>query len=188
MAIVRKQQILLKQDKPCNISHFDLCKKTAEWCIKKYNIAIYDYQSYATSEFPDVVCFKEGYSSILYEIKVSRNDFKSDSKKESRQNLRPVKKHIRKNKYSPGYYHVFSEKPHIGAYRYYVCPAGLINPEDVKYFGLIWYNEKNGRFIRKKDSEQFRRNIYAENNILVHAMRKLMNGVDTNIVFKKYNR
>ena len=44
-----------------DITHFDLCKKTAEWQLPKSKIVLFEYQSYATDEFPDVLCFKDGY-------------------------------------------------------------------------------------------------------------------------------
>lgn len=73
-----------------SISHFDLCKKTAEWVAKKAKIAVYDYQSYATDEFPDCLSF-DGSHSTLYEIKISRSDFLSDKKKDCRKQYKALR-------------------------------------------------------------------------------------------------
>jgi len=60
------------------ITHYDLCKKTAERFLKLSWVVLYEYQSYATNEFPDVITFKNGMT-FLYEIKVNRQDFLNDT-------------------------------------------------------------------------------------------------------------
>ena len=80
------------------MTHSELCKRVADIMIKKYNVVLWEYQSYATGEFPDVIAFTEGYGSVLFEIKISRQDFLSDKKKDSRRNLKAweeiIKGHI----------------------------------------------------------------------------------------------
>ena len=185
------------------MNHYDLCKKTAEWIVKKSHVCFFEYQSYATSEFPDVLAFKDNGTN-LFEIKVSRQDFLKDGSKDCRQGLQDftvrykprtyetwqydenrnrqrVKKHI------SGYSETFRQTPHLGIYRYYVCPWGLIEPTEVNLFGLFWYREKDGKFFKKKDSKKFRRNLYAENNLLVHALRMKINAVeDKRVIAKPY--
>lgn len=69
----------------------------------------------------------------------------------------------------------------MGYHRYYVCPKKLIKPGEVGPWGLIWFN---GRFSIKKKSESFRRNLYEENSLLVHALRKKLNGEEINVIAK----
>lgn len=187
------------QEEPIpSISHYDLCLKTAEWSVKKSKITVYDYKSYATGEFPDCLSFN-GSQSTLYEIKVGRGDFLSDRKKECR---KEHKVKVRRGYYWESDYRIsppelnakreehyssktitksYTEYPHMGIRRYYVCPEGLIMPEEVGNWGLIWFN---GKFSIKKKSEKFRRNLYEENALLVHALRKKLNGESVNVIAK----
>lgn len=176
------------------ISHYNLCKLTAEKFIKESKIVVYEYQSFATGEFPDVLRFKGGYT-FLYEIKVSKQDFLKDSAKECR-----IEKRI---KYFPsftrnrigkinsikwkefGMEEFITQKPHLGRERFYVCPEGLILPEEISNgWGLYWYNGKT--FRKKKDSKKFKANIYDEMRILEHAFRKYACGDGDNILINKY--
>ena len=68
--------------------------------------------------------------------------------------------------------------------RYYVCPWGLIQQDEVGGWGLIWF--KNERFYRKKESEKFRRNIHAELALLTHAFRKYEGLKECNIMVDKF--
>lgn len=182
------------------IEHFDLCKITAMWALKKANVCLFEYQSYATSEFPDVLSYKNNIT-ILYEIKVNKQDFLKDFCKDSRQVLRDKTIKIKRKKYFSGvtdkngkfykadnYYKTYEKKikqyPHLGKYRYYVCPARLIDSSEVKYFGLYWY--KNNKFYLKKESEIFRNNIYSEQRLLIHALRKKRNMDNDRIIVKEY--
>lgn len=174
-----------------SITHHELCRKTLEWAVNKFriNVGVYEYQSYSTGEFPDVLAFKDSLS-YLFEIKLSKSDFLADAKKTCRQKWKTrvswwVDKNmlIKVSKNRPELFYV--EKPHMGVYRYYVCPWGLITPEEVGAWGLYWY--RDGRFFKKKESEKFRRNLLEENSLLVHAMRKVSNlGLQDNIFIKKY--
>lgn len=68
------------------MTHNELCRKTAEWVIRPPSadwLALYEYQSYATQEFPDVLSYSAS-GTRLYEIKMSHSDFLADAKKESR--------------------------------------------------------------------------------------------------------
>lgn len=70
------------------MTHSELCKATAERFIKNGMLALYEYQSYATSEFPDVLVVGNGWTT-LYEIKTSRSDFLADAKKDARKKWSP---------------------------------------------------------------------------------------------------
>lgn len=162
------------------MTHYELCKKTAERFLKKANIAFYEYKGW-TAEEPDVLVFN-GQVSTLFEIKMSRADFKADAKKDCRTKWKPkgywtwrsrpeLKKFDMEYKqYRPEMYYI--EAPHLGLYRYYVCPSGLIKPEEVPAgWGSYWF--KNGRFYTKKPSKKFKRNLFSENMILVHGIRRM---------------
>lgn len=176
------------------MTHYELCKLAAEWQLKKSMVVLYEYQSYATGEFPDVLCFKNGYTR-LYEIKVARQDFLKDSHKACR-----IKTRI---KYFPqaswnkigllagidwkqyGLQEFYQEYPHLGRQRWYVCPSGLIAPEEIgNGWGLYWF--KNGKFYEKKKSKSFKCNIYDELRILEHALRKYACEDNCNVLINKY--
>jgi len=174
------------------MTHYDLCKLTAEWALKKSTIVLWEYQSYATDEFPDVLAFKNGYTT-LFEIKMSKQDFDTDRDKKCR-----IEKKI---KYIPGLYRKANqplllkwkkelqefcqEAPHLGRKRYYVCPSGLIQPEEIESgWGLYW--NKGNRFYLKKESKSFKCNIYDEIRILEHAFRKYYCGDGFNILVNSY--
>lgn len=179
------------------MDHFDLCKITAKWILKKSDVCVFEYQSYQTSEFPDVLSWS-GSTTLLFEIKINKQDFLKDFDKDSRQHLRDeqIKISGKKthrwdsvlNKYVPSYCtgrQIFiKQKPHLGRFRYYVCPAELIDPSEVKYFGLYWY--KKNRFYLKKKSEIFRNDIYSEQRILIHALRKKINVGNHLVLTKPY--
>jgi hypothetical protein len=185
--------------------HFNLCRQTAIWSLKKHgDIALWEYDG-GSREKPDVLVFW-GHTTTLYEIKMSRSDFKADGKKWARTKWKPKSRvdfqYIKKlgrnghifekalEKWSssrPELYYI--EHPHLGMYRYYVCPSGLISPEEIPDgWGLYWV--KNGRYYCKKKSGKFRRNLLQENLLLVSATRKAMvtGGKDRGIVYKDWEK
>ncbi len=86
-------------------------------------------------EIPDVIGWKSGYS-ILLECKMSRADFLADKKK---------------------YFREHPEKG-MGNYRLYLCPEGLISPEELpKNWGLLYY---------QKGSSDLKRSVCFKGNII----------------------
>lgn len=178
------------------ITHYELCKLTAEKFLRESKIVLYEYQSFATGEFPDVLRFKNGYS-WLYEIKVSKEDFKKDGCKQcriekkikyfpqlNRNNIKQVTG-ISWEKWKPEIKDLYVEYPHLGRERFYVCPTGLIQPEEIKNgFGLYWFD--GSKFRKKKDSKKFKANIYEEMRILEHSFRKYACGDGDNILINRY--
>lgn len=74
-------------------------------------------------ECPDVIGFRSWGFSVLIECKASRSDFLCDKNKKFRKDP------------SKG----------MGDYRFYLCPEGLIKPEDLpEKWGLIWVSP-NGK-------------------------------------------
>jgi hypothetical protein len=68
------------------LTHNELCLYTAKWSITPSGaawLALYEYQSSASQEFPDVLIYSLT-GTILYEIKMSHADFVNDQKKEAR--------------------------------------------------------------------------------------------------------
>jgi hypothetical protein len=116
--------------------HHDLCCLVAKHFFKRdFNkFSIYktryvavELTTYGT-EIADVFGFGGGYTQ-LFEIKLSRSDFKKDFQKTSR---------------------LFPKG--IGYFRTYVCPNGIIKEYELpRNWGLLYYNEENNTFecVRK---------------------------------------
>lgn len=191
----------LKKDfgmsKSISINHTDLCIATA----KRFNdkLALYEYKSYVSSEEPDVLVFGFNHT-VLFEIKTSMSDFKKDQHKEARKKFRvplwayhiqPQEAHEgRKKKVAvelkTGKLEIILiENEHLGNYRYYVCPWGLIPVEKVpEGWGLYYY--RNGKFFCKKGSDKFRSNFRKEIDLALHAMRRFASGDNTGILINTY--
>lgn len=82
-------------------------------------------------ESPDIFGITCGKTTLI-EVKVSKNDFKSDFKK-------PYRK----------------EGKGIGDFRYYLCPTGIINVNDIPNKWGLLYCDSNGKIELIKDSEKF---------------------------------
>lgn len=176
------------------LTHAELCRLTAEKFLKTAWLALWEYQSYASGEFPDVLTFG-GSGTDLYEIKMSRADFLSDAKKDARKKWKP-KGYVRCETdwrtekplvnwiaQNPELY--FIQKPHLGARRYFVCESGLIKPEEVpEGWGLYWYG--GGKFFKKLDSKKWRPDVHTERNLVAHALRRYASGDSTGILVRTY--
>jgi hypothetical protein len=161
------------------MSHPELCRITAEKFVKASRFALWEYQSFASLEFPDVLVYGKS-KTTLYEIKMSRNDFFADSKKESRIKWKAAyswEKTAEK-------YRI--EKPHLGSARYFVCPADLIKENELPDgWGLYWF--KNGKFYKKKDSGKFRADVRTERDLAAHAFQRYASGIKTGIIINTYD-
>ncbi|MBU1080884.1 MAG: adenylosuccinate synthase [Spirochaetes bacterium] len=176
------------------MTHPELCRVTAERFIKKAWLALYEYQSYASGEFPDVLTFSSG-GTVLYEIKMSRADFLADAKKDARQKWKP-KGYIRNIpdwdtrkdtllwiNQNPEIYYI--QKPHLGAYRYFVCETDLIKPDELpEGWGLYWY--RVGKFTLKRASQKWRPDVHTERDLAAHAFRRYASGNSTGILVNTY--
>lgn len=117
--------------------HRELCELGGKWLRNhKFNegpICTYSVVELVTVQLenPDVFGWDYWQTSLI-EVKTSRADFKKDFKKKFKQE---------------GYLGV-------GMYRYYLCPEGLIKPEELpERWGLLY--EKDGEIISIKVPEQF---------------------------------
>jgi hypothetical protein len=116
-----------KQEK---IAHDDLSKLAAKWLKRAHssngagcNLSLVEVGGLFGGEIADAWGYRWGFAggSIVVESKVSRSDFLADRKKPHRNGA------------------VLG----MGNYRYYICPEGLIQPEDLpEKWGLIWVNKR----------------------------------------------
>lgn len=116
--------------------HKQLVFKAAVWLKKICPLVVTELVTYA-GEIPDALGFRSD-KTILIECKASRADFLSDAKKTWRK----------------------FPKRFLGHYRYYFCPHGLIQPEEVPdEWGLLWlkenkvYKKKEPTFIAGKETQ-----------------------------------
>jgi len=150
------------------MTHKELINIGAKWLFNnrdshfKCPFIVTELTSYCL-ETPDVFGIRYA-GNILIEVKVSRNDFKADSKKLHRQD----------------------DILGIGAYRYYLCIEGIINIEELPAkWGLLYYNQNKKISIQKK-SELFRqRNTIGEQQILQSVLRRII-GRPAILDFKKH--
>jgi hypothetical protein len=196
---------------PEKITHTDLCIETAKRFIKW--VALYEYKSFASiQEQPDVLILNEG-NSMLFEIKMSMTDFNADQHKECRKkyitqywaqqiywgldikteflehitleqmNKNPKIAHL---KLKTGKIEIeLIEREHLGNKRYYVCPYGVIPVDKLpEGWGLYYY--RKGKFYLKKESGKFRSNLRVENNLALHAMRRVASGDSTGVMISSY--
>lgn len=171
------------------MTHAELCRLTAERFVKKTWLALWEYQSYASAEFPDVLTFS-GSGTALYEIKMSRADFLADAKKDARRKWKPKGYWSRYGDepavwmpQRPELYYI--QKPHLGTIRYFVCEAGLIKPEELpEGWGLYWYAD--GKFTKKRESKKWRPDVHTERDLAAHALRRYASGDSKGIIVRAY--
>ena len=97
------------------MTHSELVAIGHRWLTSRGYTAFTEFATY-DNETPDIIGWKSG-RSILIECKASRGDFLSDNNK------------------------LWRKHPYmgLGRQRYYLCPWGMINKEDLsKHWGLLW--------------------------------------------------
>lgn len=161
MAIIRAKPIRAKKEIAPN-PHHDLCL-LAEKFLKgqKFGVVFRDGFKAVTNsgEQVDALGFRSGFSCLI-EIKVSRSDFLQDKKKTFRVN--PVLG--------------------VGQWRFYLCPAGLINITDLPDgWGLLWLENgkikkihgwpSNTRWCDAPFAQRY--NYRAEAEIMYSALRRI---------------
>jgi len=144
------------------LTHGELVRIANRWLIsyRKCGAVITELVTLGI-ETPDAIGFRDG-TSILIECKISRADFLADAKK------------------------IFSRYPMMGmgTYRFYLCPAGIINVQDLpEKWGLIWVTDKGktrvqtgpkGNVWSIQQNYRFdEKNHEAEQILLVSALRRL---------------
>ena len=158
-----------------DLTHSELCQLTAKKFMKE--IALIEYKCQMLNEEPDVLVFDSYSDTTLYEIKMSKNDFWKDWNKPFRIYCKSV--------YHRNRLVIDTLDYSIGRLRYYVCPADLIQIDELPQgWGLIWY--KNNRFYLKKKSELFKNNKGLENRLLINAIKRVNENRKESILIKEY--
>lgn len=146
------------------MTHSELVNISYKYMLKHFSCGIaFKEIKTISSECADVIGFGSYQHSILFEIKVSRSDFLADKKK-------PFRNHPEKG---------------IGRYRFYVCPKGMININDLPdQWGLIWELEgklevvlnpfcRNPIMYSCHQNRHETINLQAERDILYSALRRV---------------
>lgn len=149
-------------------SHRTLCEIATKWlktnCPKRCPVVLTELVAQGSIETPDAIGFTSGYS-ILIECKTSRSDFLADKKK---------------------FFRVYPEQG-IGDFRFYLCPVGIILPEDIpEKWGLLWVDEKGRcRQVKKiitsnilsiQENRFLEKNGRSERALLYSALRRQQTG------------
>ncbi|WP_051326787.1 hypothetical protein [Aliagarivorans taiwanensis] len=114
-------------------THKELCEKAVKWLRRPQSqlshgchVAMSETQSGWSGEIPDAIGFRSaGFQdgSIVVEVKVSRSDFLADKKKPHRK----------------------GDVLGLGSWRYFLCPEGLIQPDELPdKWGLLWVTNRGG--------------------------------------------
>lgn len=144
-----------------NITHDDGVIRAEKW-LNQINckVVIRDpFKCPIAREEPDAIGWRDGVS-ILIEVKVSRSDFLADKKK------------------------FFRADPTegMGDWRFYMCPPGIIKPEDLPGgWGLLYIMPKTIKKVcgmphgncNWHSNKPFTGHKQRENNMLVSALRRL---------------
>lgn len=105
------------------MTHDNLVKIAEKWLLKTKGcgFAFAELCAFTNNgETPDAVGWRSRIT-ILVECKTNRSDFHADKNKK------------------------FRKQPHkgMGSFRFYMCPEGVIQPEDLPdKWGLVWVNKK----------------------------------------------
>lgn len=151
------------------MNHAELVAIAECWLLKSKSCGFVfrELRHVGSPEIPDALGFKPGngcdHGSILVECKVSRADFLNDAKKAFR----------------------MRSESGVGAYRFYLCPSGIIHPEDLpEKWGLVWVDKRgkaqqvtgpkgNAWSHSGKDFHFAHRNLAAEWSMMTSALRRL---------------
>lgn len=143
-------------------AHAELVERAARW-LKSFGCGVvFDDRFQARTSSggkPDALGFKAGVS-ILIECKSTRADFLADKKKKVRQ----------------------QPELGVGDWRFYLCPTGVIKPEELpEGWGLLYYE---GRSVKKitgipnnallERGKPFSGNAEDEQRILYSALRRVV--------------
>lgn len=157
-------------------THAELCELARKWLLRPNSkqghgchVALTECRSGETGEMPDAIGFRSvtaDTETVLVEVKVSRADFLADAKKQHR-----------------------ADGEGMGLYRYFMCPEGLISPEEVpERWGLLWVNARgkiepklgpvalssnSGTFAKASEAWKHSRNTARETWLLVRVMARI---------------
>lgn len=130
------------------MNHVTLVQLGVRWLSRQSSVVLYEAAA-TKAEIPDVIGWS-GASSILIECKASRADFLRDAAKKSRTKL----------------------KAGMAQRRYYLCPAGVLQPEDLPAkWGLLWA-AKSTVTVQREAKGFSQRNYVAEIQFLSTMLRR----------------
>ncbi len=158
------------------MNHSELCEIAKKWLARPNSqrghgchVALSECRSGWGGEMPDAIGFRadtRGTETVVVEVKVSRNDFLADAKKPHR-----------------------ADGEGMGLYRYFMCPEGLIQVDEVPArWGLLYVNARGsvkamlgpvalssncGTFKAVATSWQHSRNTERETWLLVRVMARI---------------
>lgn len=151
------------------MTHAELVIIAERWLLnaKSCGFVFRELHHFGSPEIPDALGFEPGngceQGTILVECKASRADFLSDAKKTFRKR----------------------SEAGVGAYRFYLSPTGIIQPEDLpEKWGLVWVGKrgKAQQMVGPKgnawshsggDFHFAHRNLDAEWSMMASALRRL---------------
>ncbi len=147
-------------------THAELVDRAVKYLkvTRRCGVVFHEFKTWA-SEIPDAIGWRSGgRHSILIECKASRSDFLADKKKS--------RTHVTAKGWAG-----------MGKQRYYLCPPGIIAPEDVPpYWGLLIWN-KSGKVHLAKESKHADAHLFEEISVLYSACRRgQLRGID--LMFK----
>ncbi|MGO4801166.1 adenylosuccinate synthase [Pseudomonas sp. W22_MBD1_FP4] len=158
------------------MTHAELCEIAKKWVVRPNSqrghgchVALSECRSGWGGEMPDTIGFRAASNlteTVLVEVKVSRSDFLADARKPHR-----------------------ADGAGMGLYRYYMCPEGLIQPEEVPArWGLLWVGARGkvtavlgpvalsnncGTFQKVAEPWQHSRDTEREMWLLIRVMAKI---------------
>ena len=136
--------------------HAKLCEKAAQWLrtTGRCNLAVHEVVAWC-NEKPDAIGWNSSHSTLI-EVKRSLSDFRRDAKK----------------------YHKRAPEKGMGNYRYYMCPEGVLQPEQMPDdYGLLWILP-NGKIKRVLKAELQLSNMYSERTLLTSIARRSIEGCE----------
>lgn len=121
------------------MTHAELVTRAGAWLRAKGCKIVFTELVTLTGECPDAIGWRDsGGTSYLVECKTSRSDFHADKHKPHRRA------------------DVEGFAPSMGRFRYYLCPPGVIRPEDLPArWGLLWCHPKKVDLVCGKDPVRY---------------------------------
>lgn len=160
MAVLKREEIkeFPQKKKRSNTLHSELVEIGYRWLMYKArcSFALKEIVN-MSDETPDVIGFR-GNHSILIEVKTSRADFLADKKKRFR----------------------ISPEKGMGNYRLFLCPEGLIKPDELpEGWGLLYCKGKRVKCIVPEEVEylgkmsRFNKDLMKEQTLLCSVVRRM---------------
>jgi hypothetical protein len=129
-------------------SHAALVKLGVRWLSRRCSTVFYEF-AVSAKETPDIIGWASGVSTLI-ECKAGRADF-----------LRDAKKIVRK-KPAAG----------MGQRRYYLCPPGVINVEDLPSKWGLLFAEKGHITVQREAGGNPKRSLLAELRFMNSMLRR----------------